>query len=214
MSLPAIRLPRVLSVPPLPSMPGKRHVDLPTLSNVGRHVVGVTDQYGLDWETFGRYPERARYYGSTAMRFYRLPLDQSPQAFGTFPELVVVGMCLVHGYTPGLMDGQRSFVYQQEVLGGRQPGGAVVDVMVYQGAERVAVRVQSVFHGLDQPFGAGGAKTEQDRRQVLRLRAARAIDRVVNVNRPEDNHPIENGPDHLVEREWERITGRLAERYM
>lgn len=194
-------------------MPGQRHIQLPRLANTGRYTVNDTDQYGLDWEVFGRFPERSRYYGSLALKHYGLPLNQNPGngmfgSSGTFPEMIVIGMCLHHGFADGVIDGARSFAFQESMLGGRVPGGVVVDLMIYHGFDRIAVRVESVFHGLEHPHQIGGQKVEEDRRQAARMMGGRFISRVVNVNRVVDGHPLENGPDYLVERDWLRILGR------
>lgn len=204
MGLKALRVP----LPSRPKLPGgnwRPHNE----TRIPEAVEPARDEFGLNNEVFGRYPKACRRYVAIALRHFGLPFDVTPKGFATIPELVMVGMLLDRGFQSQTINSNRSFNFQSHELGGRQPGGAVVDVAVYYGGEAIAVRVQSAFHGLDFPFGTGGAKFEEDQRQRARLWSHGLFDRVVDVNRPEDGGPLENGSEALLNREFDRVLGRL-----
>lgn len=166
------------------------------------------DRYGLALNLYGRFPLSVRHFCNIALEYLRIPKDVPPQqvGFGTVPELVFYGLLLDAGYRPArngfLGRSTRSFLFQSRLLGGRVPGGAVSDFVVFTARRSVAVRVQSVFHDERNPFGSGGAKSEEDRRQRIRLVSTNYISAVVDVNRPDDGLPLEQGP-------WVRITNDL-----
>jgi len=56
---------------------------------------------------------------------------------GTTPERMVFGWLRLHGFL---------FTYQEAVLGGRVPGGAVVDFVVYDKYPPIAIRIMSYWH--------------------------------------------------------------------
>lgn len=163
-------------------------------------------------------PPKSREYIRRAYDFFRLDplLPPSQQVMpagdsgkgGTVPEMVVLGGLLARRYSFG-GGSARSFANQDWVLGGRRiPGGAVVDTVVFLAGEVVAVRVESVFHAPNGVF-AGGAKVEQDRNQRIRLESRGGYQRIVDVNRYSDGFPLENGPDALVDRDFDRIEGKV-----
>lgn len=168
-----------------------------------RQVEQATDEFGLAYELYRYYPRTSRQYIARALEFLRVSkrVSLQEQGIGTGPEMVVFGGLLYRGFLP-YGGGPRTFVFQSSQLGGRElPGGAVVDIVVNIG-ENVGVRVQGKFHRLDNPFGTGGAESEEDERQRIRLLSYGAVDRLVDVNR---NLELERGPDPLVEREFDRI---------
>lgn len=169
------------------------------------------DEFGLDLSLYGRFPLAIRRYVNLTIERLGISKDQPPQnvGFGTVPELVFYGMLLEAGFTPtqrGFLDQTaRSFIFQSQLLGGRQPGGAVADFVVFRGDRTIAVRVQSVFHAERNPFGSGGAKAEEDRNQRIRLESAGFIHAVVDVNRERDGYPLEHGPLVLMKEDRRRV---------
>lgn len=164
------------------------------------------DEFGLSYELYRYYPKLSRQYIATAIEHVGGDKLTPPiqQGIGTAPELVIIGGLLERDFDFQGIRGNRSFYFQSEELGGRRPGGAVVDVMVYIGGEKIGVRVQSRWHALNEPFFQGRAKVEEDKRQLLRLLSNAQIDRIVDVNQP-PQLVLETGPDALVLREFDRI---------
>lgn len=167
-----------------------------------------TDSYGLG-PPYATYPDRSRYYAAIAVKYFGLSPLVSPRPFATIAELVVFGMLLDAGFYHyiGPEPAEGTFVFQSYELGGRQPGGAVVDFVLFHYGQ-IGIRVQSIFHSPQSPFG-NGAGDLREREQELRL-LGRGFDRIVDVNEPERGYPIENGPDELVDQELQRILGRYA----
>jgi hypothetical protein len=177
------------------------------------------DEFGFSLSVFGRFPRIIRYYLSIAYDYANLDKRQTPSqqglvggdrgVAGTVPEMVFFGMLLDAGFrisqsgffgkTP------RSFLFQSRLLGGRVPGGAVSDFVVFINGRTIAVRIHSVFHEERNPFGSGGAKSEEDKRQRIKLRSAGYLDNVVDVNRASDGLPLENGPAALVRNDLRRV---------
>jgi len=56
---------------------------------------------------------------------------------GTAPERMLFGWLVTHGI---------SFTFQEPVLGGRVPGGAIIDFVIYEVEPPLAIRVQSYWH--------------------------------------------------------------------
>ena len=56
---------------------------------------------------------------------------------GTIPERMLYGWLVRHNI---------EFSYQESVLGGRNPGGAVLDFVIYDSAVPIVIRVQSYWH--------------------------------------------------------------------
>ncbi len=209
-------LPTITPLPRKPRLPTTpHHAPAPAFKPfpVGQ---ADTDEFGLDTKVFGAYCTAIRKYIAKAYEFFHLDKRVAPthqlvtasvNGSGTIPEMVTVGGLLERGFTYG-GHGTRSFAYQSQALGGRIPGGAVVDVLVIINARHIGVRVQSIFHAPTSPF-SGLAKVEEDERQRLRLLATVQIDAVVDVNRDIDGYPLEQGPDPMVEREFDRIMERV-----
>jgi hypothetical protein len=65
------------------------------------------------------------------------------------------------------------------------------------------VDVDSIFHSVKNPYGAG-QKLEQDRRRRQRLLSAGGLANVISVNRA-PQHALEHGPNDLVVPELRRI---------
>lgn len=171
-----------------------------------RARVPETDQFGLSIEIFRYVSQLGREFIAAAIEDMGASKLISPaqQDIGTIPEVCVYGGLLKHGYRPNQDWGPKGFIFQSNQLGGRVPGGAVVDFNVYNGFEKVGVRVQGAFHAEDSSFG-GGEKVEADELQRLRLLANTEIDRLVDVN---VNRELENGTSEQVAYELYRITGR------
>ena len=170
----------------------------------------LVDEFGLSLAIYERFPYAVRYYVNEVLEYLGMAKDEPPQGqgFGTIPELVFYGLLLEVGWTPtrfGFLDrAPKRFIFQSRLLGGRQPGGAVADFVLFTGGRTNAVRISSVYHSEDNPVGSGGAKTEGGRRQRSRLRSAGFLDNVVDVNRPGDRHPLENGPLALMKQDRQR----------
>ena len=173
----------------------------------------IRDEFGLaKWAA--RFPREVRRLLSIGLIAYGGSLDHSPDTngYGTVPELVVLGGLIELGFrsAPNGFIGHSAhcFVFQSALFGGRKPGGAVADFIVFNMHRTLAVRVDSIFHSLDDPFG-GARAVERDKVQGLRLLAAPFIDRVIDVNQAEDGHPLENGPEMMIRRDFLRILERI-----
>lgn len=60
---------------------------------------------------------------------------------GSTPERMLFGWLVKHRF---------SFTYQEPVMGGRAPGGAIIDFVIYDKQPPIAIRIQSYWHkGLD-----------------------------------------------------------------
>lgn len=167
------------------------------------------DRFGLGPAYF-TYPDKSREYAARALDFLGLPKGVHPRPFATIAELVVFGMLLSAGFHHyvGPEPGGGTFVFQSYELGGRQPGGAVVDFVLFHRGAEIGIRVQSIFHSPASPFG-NGAGDLREMEQSNRLLGA-GFERIVSVNEPQRGFPIENGPNELVRRELDRILGRYA----
>ena len=75
---------------------------------------------------------RIRKYGLTPEERYMLLAPE-----GTAPERLLFGWLKRHGFM---------FSFQQPVMGGRSPGGAVVDFIIYDKYPPIALRVMSYWH--------------------------------------------------------------------
>ena len=75
---------------------------------------------------------RLRKYGLTPEEQY---MQYAPE--GTKPERLVFGWLLKHKFM---------FDFQQPVMGGRIPGGAVVDFIIYDKQPPIALRIMSFWH--------------------------------------------------------------------
>jgi hypothetical protein len=192
---------------------------VPALPEEREPAVTGNDEYGFALDVFGRFPRDVRYYLDIAYEYIGLNKQQTPtqqtmaqgdrgQA-GTVPELVFFGLLLDNGFTYAprgfLAPTTRSFIFQSRLLGGRVPGGAVADFVVFHNRRVLAVRIHSIFHDERNPFGTGGSKSEEDRRQRIKLVSAGYIDNVVDVNRSIDGAPLENGPGHLIRNDLRRV---------
>ncbi len=198
-----------IPLPRKPRLPTRTHGEPPVKAEVKRAEPGV-DEFGLDPGIFGRYPRKSRQYCALALEFLKMPKDVTPSSLvfggGTIPEMVMFGGLLARGY---VYNGgpPKGFAFQRDVLGGRAiaGGGAVEDIVVYRAGRVIAVPVQSVFHGVDNPFGGGLSKIYSDREQQVRVLSRGRVDAVVPVNEPERGSVLENGPDAAVDHEFTRI---------
>jgi hypothetical protein len=198
------------ALPHVPRLPGGRAPG--TLAHVPLSKPAdnyATDEHGLSLLVTARMSALGREYLALAYRYFSLnprlpPSKQGFRTAGTLPELVFLGALLAHGYTPG--QHPQGFVFQQALLGGRVPGGSLTDFTIFNSSRPVAVYVDSIYHSLRNPFGAG-AKISQDkilREQVLSRTFIKAV---VAVNIEADGFPLENGPDMLIDLE---VRGALA----
>lgn len=186
--------------------------DEPPVLQEWRKELPIRDQYGLAaWAQ--RFPNEVRRRLAVALRRTGGSLDHPPTTagYGTVPELVVMGGLFELGFKSAprgfIGHSNRSFIFQSKLLGGRKPGGAVADFIVFNNLVTTAVRVDSIYHNLESPFG-GGVATEKDKIQALRLQAEPFVDRVVDVNRKEDGYPLEHGPEAAINRDFLRILGK------
>ena len=202
MSVPLPRKPR------LPTRPGRGKP--PAALEKQKPGQAAVDEFGLDVGIFGRYPRRSREYCAIALRYLKMPLNVTPSSLvfggGTIPEMVMFGGLLKRGYIYNSY-GPKGFAFQRDVLGGRaiSGGGAVEDIVVYRAGRAIAVPVQSVFHGVDNPFGGGLSKVYSDREQQVHVLSRGRINAVVPVNEPERGSVLENGPDSAVDFEFTRV---------
>lgn len=75
---------------------------------------------------------RIRKYGLTPEEVY---MQYAPE--GTAPERLLFGWLKRHGYM---------FTFQRPILGGRLPGGAVVDFVIYDKQPPIILRIMSYWH--------------------------------------------------------------------
>ncbi|MCZ7598354.1 MAG: hypothetical protein M5U09_12440 [Gammaproteobacteria bacterium] len=164
------------------------------------------DTWGFPLTILPDMPGRSKQYLARAYDFLGLDKRNPPAVYGagTTPELVVFGGLLALGFE--FRTGSwRSFEFQSNLLGGRRiPGGTVADFTVWNGATRIAVYVESVFH---QPsfIWTGRGKVEEERVTRLKVLARTGIDRVVEMNSVDRGMPLEHGPDSLVDAEFQRL---------
>jgi hypothetical protein len=203
-------IPKLPSRPKLPARPalGKRF-ELPAFP-LPEAKPRDTDEYGLGtWAA--EIGPTARGYLARAYSYLKLdkaitptaqssPIAEVNAGAGTVPELVFFGGLLARNFTSNGY-GSRTFQFQSYQLGGRKvPGGAVVDFVLYLGGRVIGVRVDSVFHGLSDPFGRGASEVEEAASQRRRLLASSGLDTVVDVNKSDYGYPMEpGGPDGLVD---------------
>ena len=194
---PRIRPPRI------PGAPRVRiaRVPLPSLRQQDRAV----DQFGLGpWAK--DLNDAIKSYIGEVYRFFHIDPMLQPSGFfgagaGTIPELVVFGFLLRQGYQYN-HTGPRGFRFQGDEIGGRQTaGGAVVDIEVFTGTRRVAVRVNSIFHQANDPFG-GGKAVWANEEQRIRLMGSHRFDVVMDVSQ---NRELELGPAEAIEADLRRI---------
>lgn len=174
-------------------------------------VTELTDRFGLASSVYDRFPEAVRFYLAIGLKAYGLPLDKAPGivGFGTVPELCMMGLLLDAGFTAAKFGfygrTARSFIYQSDLLGGRVPGGAVADFVVYHNGLVIPVRVQSVFHDINMPFGGGGRKEGEDDLQRYLLNSQSFVTTTIDVNLGEMGYPLEQGNWAQVRRELHRV---------
>lgn len=208
MSIPVLPRP---SLPALPRLPGG--VPRVETFTFGELKAGqpLRDEYGLppSYQNYG--PEQRRLI-RRAFQGAGYPVTEKPPLRATIPEWIFFGLLLdwTFEWRQGVMGGYRHFTFQSYELGGRQPGGAVVDFMVYYNGTAVAVRVHSVYHEAVSPFGDGGQKSVTDTRSRLQLMASRFISRVVDVNSSPER-ALEVGSRQQVQAEIHKVLGWMAE---
>lgn len=202
------------SLPRLPKLPGGiPAVDLATLEEAPASGQ-IVDEFGLALSIYERFPREQRRLIAKAFSEVGGDKRGKPPLGATIVEWIVFGLLLDHNfsYRQGQVGGARSFTFQSYELGGRQPGGSVVDFMVYHNAihgRGIAVRVQSVFHDLRNPFGGGGQVQQVEARLKRQLMATFFVDRVVDVNRPPER-VLETSPSSVrVHQEMWRILGYM-----
>ncbi len=195
------------ALPKRPSKPGAvRTLEVPTFPAFDDPH--NADEFGLGWWAH-ELPRLARQYIARAYEEFHLdkryqPIEVYGQgSSGTVPEAVLHGGLLSRGY--GFRKGSPSFDFQDPRLGGRKlPGGAVVDLVVYERGRVGGVRVSSIYHSLQDPFGRGGSETEEARQQRVRLLARGGLDWVLDVNLP-PQFCLEHGPDPAIDADLDRI---------
>ncbi len=193
-------LPKRLSLPRMHGPVEVARLDVPKPSE------SELDRWGFPRTLLPNLPDLSRRYLSVAYEYLRLDKHNPPSTYGagTTPELVVFGALLDFGFDFPL-GSERSFGFQSNLLGGRHlPGGTVSDFVVWNGGSRVGVYVDSVFHTPSFVW-AGREKVEYERVLAERVIARTDITVVMRINRIELGMPLENGPDELVEREFERL---------
>lgn len=192
------------AVPHLPRLPGGSVPGAPKPAPIFTvSPTFATDEHGLSLKVTAKMSALGREYLALAYRFFGLntrlsPSQQGYHIAGTLPELVFCGALLAHGYTPGKH--AHGFIFQQALLGGRVPGGSLTDFTMFNGPRQIAVYVDSIYHSLRNPFGAG-AKISQDKLLRERILSRTSIAAVVSVNKELDGFPLENGPDMLLAKE-------------
>lgn len=201
--------PKVPRITPLPSRP--REVDFPTFEALDKIESGV-DEFGLSTKLYGDFPREQRRLIAKMIRFFGAPKNARPPAAASVAEAIFFGLLLDHDfqYREGVTSGSRNFIFQSYELGGRQPGGSVVDFLVYYNHVAIAVRVQSVFHDARDPFGGGGQVQVVEQRLKDQLKSSFFIHEVVDVNQP-PARVLETAEDPaVVHREIERVMGEAA----
>ena len=98
-------------------------------------ILRVRSRRDADWPTTGYAKIRKNRIVETAEERYKLgtPVEASE------PEKMVYAW---------LVRNQFDFEYQVSVIGGRAPGGAVLDFVVYATAIPLVIRVQSYWHAM------------------------------------------------------------------
>lgn len=178
-------------------------------------TVGIPDAQqtdpatGLNLRMVALMSPYARYALMLAYDYFHMDKTKAPSVFftagssGTIPELVTFGALLDYGFTPG--QGATHFIFQKALLGGRFPGGSLADFVVFNGPRAVAVYVDSFFHSVNNPFGAG-AKRTRDRILFERVLSRGAISALRFTNEERWNFPMENGgPDRIIHAEIEAV---------
>lgn len=200
------------SLPRLPALPGGRR-DPALLDTQGpAKIESPVDEFGLARSIYERFPREQRRLISLAFAEVGGNKRGRPPFGATVVEFIMFGLLLDHGfaYRQGVIGGSRSFTFQSYELGGRQPGGAVVDFMVYHNAlhgRGIAVRVQSVFHDLRDPFGGGGQVNVIEARLRQQLLGTFYVDRVVDVNVPPERVLETTTSPERLHREMLRVLG-------
>lgn len=191
-----------------PTAPVPRTTQLP----IPPTAEGLTDEYGLATSVYARFPDAVRFYLNIGLEAYGLPKDKAPGliGFGTVPELCMFGLLIDNGFRLAKFGfygrNARSFLYQSDLLGGRMPGGAVADFVIYVNGLVIPVRVQSVFHDVNMPFGGGGRKEGEDELQRYMLNSQSFVTTTVDVNLGSMGYPLEKGNWVQVKREFRRAT--------
>jgi hypothetical protein len=204
---PRIKLP---NRPRIPRLPGGRvrGAALPSLQPKGLPDDQNTDEHGLNRRMVALMSPLARLALSRAYEYWHMDKRQPPSVFftagssGTMPELVFFGLLLLYGYQPG--QGAQHFVFQKALLGGRVPGGSLADFVVFNGPRPIAVYVDSFYHSLANPFGAG-QKRWRDKILFERVLSRATISEIRIVNGERYGYPLENGPDSLIRLEIESV---------
>jgi hypothetical protein len=168
-----------------------------------------TDEFGLATAVYGHAPRQSRQFVSLCLETLNKPKNIPPSfifgvSAGTIPELCTFGYLINEGFNYR-QSGVRSFSWLSYELGaGNIEAGTQLDFSVYIGPNRrIGVDVDSVFHSVKNPYGAG-QKLEQDRRRRQRLLSAGGLANVISVNRA-PQHALEHGPNELVVPELRRI---------
>ena len=94
--------------------------------------------------TFGT---RLTQYGATLEEQY---IALAP-AEGTTPEKLVYGWLIKHNFL---------FGFQETVAGGRVPGGAIIDFLIYDKVPNIAIRVMSYWHASAEAQWADAVQEE------------------------------------------------------
>lgn len=195
--LPSIRGPHLVGVKPVKIV----RPYVPTL----RQTEDAADQFGLG--PWARDLDTAiKSYIGRVYRFFHINPMLDPTAFfghgqGTIPELVVFGFLLEEGFEYNSV-GPRGFRFQSDEAGGRKTaGGAVVDIEVFHAGRRIAVRVNSIYHQANDPFG-GGKAVWANEEQRIRLMGSDRFDVVIDVN---EHLELEHGPAEAIKHDLSRI---------
>lgn len=193
--------PRLVPLPAAISEPG-----LGVLERLPEHEPAV-DAFGLSVAIYGNFPREQRRLIAKMISEVGGSKRARPPLAATVAEAIFFGLLLDNGFKhrPGVVAGSRHFIFQSYELGGRQPGGAVVDFMVYHNGVRKAVRVQSAFHDLRDPFGAGGQVQAVEARLKEQLLSSFFIDEVIDVNEPPERVLETSGDPVRVKSELDRV---------
>lgn len=175
-------------------------------------VTPETDEFGLSLAIYGEYPREQRRLAAKMISELGGNKRARPPAGATIAEAVFFGLLLEAGFqwTNDVTVGASRFRFQSYELGGRQPGGSVTDFYINHNGTRIAVRVQSVYHSLVDPFGGGGQIQARELRLKQELLASRYIDEVRDVNEPPERVLETSNNTARVRRELDRALGVAA----
>lgn len=202
-------LPQLPRVVPLPG--GMASVEPPSLERITAKEPD-TDEFGLSLAVYGEYPREQRRLAAKMITELGGNKRARPPAGATIAEAVFFGLLLDAGFewTNALTVTQGKFRFQSYELGGRQPGGAVTDFYINHNGTRIAVRVQSVYHSLIDPFGGGGQIQAREIRLKAELLASRFIDFLADVNEPPERVLETSENPARVRQELDRALGYAA----